>query len=161
MKLDIFLQESRKILDLHNLTTWNIKISSSKSVFGMCRFNKKTINISKYLILLESDENKIWDTLLHEIAHALDIYKRTFSNHDATWKEIALSIGCNGMIYGDYDTFKVDVETLYKYKGICQNCNSIIYKDRIHINRHNIKCNCEDSKIIFNINEHKIQEYEK
>lgn len=46
--------------------------------------------------LLQKDENEVIDTILHEIAHALDIQIRGESFHDKIWKAIAQGIGCTG-----------------------------------------------------------------
>ena len=54
---------------------------------------KKLISISK--AYLESNPFSVMkDTLLHEIAHALQFEKTGKTDHGNGWKEIAAKIGC-------------------------------------------------------------------
>lgn len=161
MKINYFLEESRKILDKHHLSNWKIKITNAKKTHGQCFYRKKTISISKYLIILEQNEENIWDTLLHEIAHALDFYRRNTSNHDEKWKNIALSIGCNGNIEGYEDTFLMDTYLFSRYKGKCNNCDKTFYKE-ILSKGFIYKCSdCKDNNnILFERNNLNVEDYQ-
>ena len=76
---------------------WTFKFDNARKRFGCCKWGGGlyTISLSKHLTSL-NDESQVRDTILHEIAHALDVNDRGYSNHDANWRQIALSIGCNG-----------------------------------------------------------------
>ena len=58
------------------------------------------------------------NTILHEIAHAIDCEKRGTSDHSWRWRRIALQIGCDGQRCSNA---KVD-STKTKYKMVCGNC---------------------------------------
>lgn len=61
-----------------------------KSRLGACKYDKKVIEISEHWIGLETIE-KMKDTILHEIAHALT----QGDHHGARWKAKCLEIGAN------------------------------------------------------------------
>ena len=99
---------------------WKFEFNNAKKAFGSCQYgsNTHTIKLSRPLTRLNSVE-QVTDTILHEIAHALDVEQRGFSNHDKNWVRIATSIGCNGQQYY-YDK---EVNTpLAKYTLKCNNC---------------------------------------
>lgn len=80
---------------------WKLKpIYGGRRFLGSCSwkkrkgiFYKKNIELNMNLLKLCSDEI-IRNTILHEIAHALDVEDRGFSNHDQAWKIICIKIGC-------------------------------------------------------------------
>ena len=57
---------------------WQFKFDNSKRRFGQCVYGRKyglpyhMIKLSKPLVALNSEE-QVRDTILHEIAHALDV----------------------------------------------------------------------------------------
>lgn len=76
--------------------------------FGAHRGRTRTIFLSRRLTLL-NDEEEVKDTILHEIAHALDYVRNGFTYryapsggyrrgkrlvHDDVWKAICVEIGC-------------------------------------------------------------------
>lgn len=46
--------------------------------------------------IIQKDEEEVINTMLHEIAHALDVQIRGTSAHDMIWRTIAKGIGCTG-----------------------------------------------------------------
>ena len=109
--------------------TWKFKFSKAKKVFGVCRYSESKnfyqIQLSKPMCLL-NDKDAITDTILHEIAHALDVDIRGMSNHDSEWKKIAKSIGCKGERCYD-DTIKVAPA---KYTADCSTCGTVHKRHR-------------------------------
>ena len=99
------------------------RFNNSKIAFGYCSYGDRyEIILSKPLTLINSVE-EVTDTILHEIAHALDVEQRGFSNHDKNWVRIAKSIGCNGKQY-----YYEEVNTPpHKYTLKCKKCD-IEYK---------------------------------
>lgn len=96
---------AKQLLNQHGLDTFLVKFDNAKRRFGLCRNEKKVISISLPLLNL-NDEARVRDVILHEIAHALHYNKyerrslflrRSRQVHGETWKEIARSIGCNGL----------------------------------------------------------------
>lgn len=100
--------------------SWRFKFDNAKRRFGCCKYGRGGywVTLSKHLVLL-NDESQVRDTILHEIAHAMDVNDRGYSNHDANWREIALRIGCNGERC--YSSKEV-VQPEFKYKTLCNSC---------------------------------------
>jgi predicted SprT family Zn-dependent metalloprotease len=81
------------LMDRHGLTSqgWYFEFDNAKNRAGVCRFNRKVIGLSRVLMPHMKPE-KIKDTILHEIAHALVGARH---GHDRVWQRKALEIGCN------------------------------------------------------------------
>lgn len=83
---------------------FDFKWIKSKKTFGQCstvrnRLTKEFvkgrcfIKLSPYLVELNSEE-EVEDTILHEIAHALDVIRNGVSSgHGYPWKKICVEIG--------------------------------------------------------------------
>ena len=80
------------LLEHHGLRDWTVVYDSAKRRAGVCRFGPKVLGLSAPLTALHS-EAEVRDTILHEIAHALAGPRH---GHDATWRSIAVAIGCSG-----------------------------------------------------------------
>ena len=87
-----------------------------KSSLGRCHYGKiKKITLSRRYVE-QNEEALVEDTILHEIAHALDYLERGYSSHDKHWKKICVRIGA------DPQRCKEDVdfpEDHYKYSTTC------------------------------------------
>lgn len=83
-----------ELMGKHNLISkgWQFEFDSAKRRFGLCNHGTKTISLSSHLVKL-NDENRVRNTILHEIAHALVGHKH---HHNAVWKAKAIEIGCDG-----------------------------------------------------------------
>ena len=80
------------LLAEHGLTSWQFAFDNAKRRAGACRFEARTISVSRHLMALY-DADQVRDTVLHEIAHALVGPKH---GHDEVWRARALAIGCSG-----------------------------------------------------------------
>lgn len=80
---------ARQLLDQHGLQDWQFKLCSSKHRVAVCKHGLKRIEYSTHY-LAKTSEEKIKDTILHEIAHAL-VGKG--HGHDASWRLKCLEIG--------------------------------------------------------------------
>lgn len=81
------------------LKLYDFGFNNRKRAFGVCYFGAlKKIELSEYLCK-NMKEEEIKDTILHEMAHAVDACLRGFSNHDKEWKIIALSFGATPLSY--------------------------------------------------------------
>lgn len=63
--------------------------------FGQCDLTDKWVSVNLYTHR-HSDKLAVVDTMLHEIAHAIDFCLRGRTNHDKTWSKLAKETGCNG-----------------------------------------------------------------
>ena len=76
---------------------WNTRLSS----FGRCRFRRMAISGTVLLKQIELSSVSMMalsraeqeDTVLHEIAHALDFETRGTSDHGLIWKQWAIKVG--------------------------------------------------------------------
>jgi predicted SprT family Zn-dependent metalloprotease len=78
---------------------YRFQFDSAKRRFGVCRYTRRIIGLSKPLVEMNLDNFKeINDTILHEIAHAIAYYIDRYEGkgHGWLWREVAMSIGCNG-----------------------------------------------------------------
>lgn len=89
---------------------WNDSIST----FGLCYKRRKVIALSLPLTELNVEE-EVKDTILHEIAHALDAER----GHGEKWKEICRKIGAKPIRCFSDDIQKPN-RTKYIYS--CPNC---------------------------------------
>ena len=76
----------------------------------------------------ENNEKRVINTILHEIAHALDYRKRGYSNHDSEWKRMAKSIGCSGERCSSGSG--VDKSQFMKWVATCPSCEREVYYAR-------------------------------
>lgn len=76
----------------HGLNDWKFQWSRGKRVFGFCSPRTKTIALSSILARINSEE-QVKDTILHELAHALDWVRNKKSWHGYSWKRICVEVG--------------------------------------------------------------------
>jgi predicted SprT family Zn-dependent metalloprotease len=109
-------------MDEHKLTGWRLHFDDARRRFGRCAYRAKQINLSRVLVKLNSEE-KVRDTILHEIAHAL---AGPGVGHGQKWKVAAMSVGCNPQrCYGD------DVVTpTATFTGTCPGCGRTVERHR-------------------------------
>jgi predicted SprT family Zn-dependent metalloprotease len=75
------------------LQDYRLNFNNNKRSFGVCYYGKvKKIELSEFLCK-KMAEKEVKDTILHEMAHAIDAGIRGYSNHDQTWKGIASDVG--------------------------------------------------------------------
>lgn len=101
----------RELLDRHGLTSWAFTLDGAKRRAGVCRFDRRTISVSRHLMSLY-DVEQVRDTVLHEIAHALVGPKH---GHDAVWRAKALAIGCSGSRLVDAEAPRAPAP----WRGVC------------------------------------------
>jgi predicted SprT family Zn-dependent metalloprotease len=129
MDLDKILDDAKDLLKKHKLDKWTIKWADRESMeskkegadtFGKTDYKTMTISLSKDLTKHEKDKNRINNTILHEIAHAIDYEKNGSSEHNDRWRQIATSIGCNADMKTSSKT--LDQKEVYKYQAKCDKC---------------------------------------
>lgn len=78
----------------HKLNDWNVGFIDSTRKFGSCNYTDRSITLSRRYVEI-NDWNRVKDTILHEIAHALTPGHK----HDEVWVKKCLEIGCDGQKY--------------------------------------------------------------
>lgn len=68
---------------------WKFQFDNAKVRFGQCDYNKHTIKLSRALVEL-NDEDRVRDTILHEIAHALAGPR---AKHGRVWQRWCREVG--------------------------------------------------------------------
>lgn len=82
---DMILNEMKK----HKLLGWSFCFNNRRRSLGVCFEFDKRIELSKYHVLADTEE-KVKDTILHEIAHAL---VGSEHRHNIFWQLKAKEIG--------------------------------------------------------------------
>lgn len=91
---EIIEREMLKLFEFYDLPEYTFEFDRSKTWAGCCYCNDKNkrITLSKHFCEMNS-ASEIKDTMLHEIAHALDFKFFKRSSHTETWKSICRRIG--------------------------------------------------------------------
>ena len=113
---------------------WTFKWTNARTQAGICaEYRYKDagyIGLSRYLMPHFSEE-KIKDTILHEIAHALVGNKH---GHDYVWQRKAIEIGCDGERCYTTEAFKQESKDVLikqsKYVLTCPSCGTQTPKHR-------------------------------
>lgn len=82
------------------LGDWSFVWDNATVRFGSCRHHAKTITISRKMAELNSTAEVV-ETILHEIAHAIEWEHWKTAGHGERWRAIAAKVGCKqGRCYG-------------------------------------------------------------
>lgn len=125
MKIEDAIALAEALMIEHGLWQkgWTLHTSRALRTFGACSHHLKRIKLSVHLVELNTEE-KVRDTILHEIAHAL-LPREAF--HGPLWKDKARSIGARPVAcYSSKDVTFVPG----KYVGTCTKCGKVVYKHR-------------------------------
>ena len=111
---------------------YRFEFDNAKRMFGRCFYNAKKITLSLPLCSANLDkvDSKIYDTILHEIAHALCVHVHGISigkGHGSNWKSIARQIGSDGKRCFNSETVNMPKG---KYSLICDSCGKESTKHR-------------------------------
>jgi predicted SprT family Zn-dependent metalloprotease len=130
-----------KLMDKHGLLDkgWCFEFDNSVRRFGVCKYYNKTIGLSKKLVEI-NDEDKVKDTILHEIAHAI---VGRGNGHGQKWKDVCVQIGAKPERC--YDTKDTNIPTL-KYSAVCKACGTKHEKARLKYKNARRSCKCQSGK---------------
>lgn len=113
---------ANELMNNHNLTHWKLEWIVSRRMLGRCIHYRKVIQLSYTLVKIVSDD-KVKDTILHEIAHALT----PGEGHNKKWRAKALEIGCDGKrCYSLTD----EIKAIMNYEYQCIKCGYIFSRFR-------------------------------
>jgi len=93
MDLAIAMDIAKRKMKQYSLDDWQLGINERASSLGICKYKIKTIELSRKFIAL-NEEHVITNTILHEIAHALEWIRHGTRGHQYRWKTIAKEVGC-------------------------------------------------------------------
>ena len=116
---------------------WKFKFDNAFRRFGRCNYTRKTITLSKRLVLI-NEQDKVVDTILHEIAHALCGFE---AGHGSEWKETCIRIGAKPNRC--YDGENV-ITPKMKWEAKCEACNKIIKRQRVPNRNVKMACICQN-----------------
>ncbi len=101
---------------------WRFGFDRARRRLGACHPASRRITLSAHLAAsLASSE--VEGTVRHEVAHAIDWERRGRTNHDATWKALAVACGAT-----PERTFRGDLPdnaTEAAYRAVCPSCHRI------------------------------------
>ena len=114
------VEMGREFLDQFGLEHWAFGVSNTKRAIATCHISKQKIVFSK--VFMNMDYKEIKDTILHEIAHALDWERNRKAWHGHTWKAICREIGARPRASKAVANVKID----YKYDLTCEKCGNVV-----------------------------------
>lgn len=114
---------------------WRFEFDGAVKRFGVCRTSRRIIGLSRHLVEV-NDEERVKDTILHEIAHALT----PGQGHNWVWKRKCVEVGCKPeRCYTSEDTTLVEL----KYKAICGSCGKKHQRARKPREGRRFSCICQ------------------
>ncbi len=119
----------------HGLLHWSFALTGTKRRQGVCKFRDRRIEIAEYYARHNSPE-KVLDTLLHEIAHALAGPK---ARHGPAWKAVAVRLGA---IPQACDTCSDTVVMPGDWQATCDACNKTFHKYKRPKQFNGYRCRC-------------------
>jgi predicted SprT family Zn-dependent metalloprotease len=109
------------LMGQHNLFNcgWEFKFDNAKRRFGYCSYRPRFISLSRPLTEINCTD-EVRDTILHEIAHALDVTRHGSSSHGVRWKRICVEVGARPIRCGK----SINPDAIKSpYKFVCKPCN--------------------------------------
>ena len=126
----------------HGLMDWGVKISARmRRISGCCDYRKREIRLASWIFQPGAGE-KIRDTILHEIAHAMT----PGAHHGPAWKVAAMAIGAKPNRCFNADDYGM-VRPQGRYSVTCAGCGRTHYKHRRTDRAY--KCNCGHDGILY------------
>jgi predicted SprT family Zn-dependent metalloprotease len=124
---------AERLIQQHGLSTngWRFDWDNAKRRVGLCSHIEKIISLSRPLCAI-SDEKRILDTILHEIAHAL---VGRGHGHGPVWRAKAREIGCSGQVCSQGPMPK---ESYHIVCGVCSQVVRKLYRRSTRMIRDNV-----------------------
>lgn len=124
--------EANKIFKKYELSGWKLEFDNAKQRFGYCRYSEKVISLSKKMVILNAEKNynEVYETLLHEIGHALSYvrYGRKGAGHNFYWRACVRELG--GHPKRCYDGNSVEM-VKGKFKYVCDKGHEKYFHKRL------------------------------
>ena len=119
MKLTDAKSLARSKMIEYGVGDWDFQFDNARRRHGYCSPRQQVISLSRHFVRL-NNERQVLDTILHEIAHAIQYVETKDCNHGKRWREIAETIGCSGL--------RLTIANMPKRKftGMCPSCERVI-----------------------------------
>lgn len=118
--IDIYRGREASIINLRDFG-WKFEFNTRKRAAGLCSYRKKTIYVSKWLLMQNLDKALNFEnTVRHELAHAIDGAMGGRNHHNNVWKAIARKVLCTAERC--YSSDEISVKETTKYTLICDTC---------------------------------------
>lgn len=127
------------LMEKHGLLNhgWTFKWDNAVRRFGVCRYHRKEIGLSKKLVMI-NDVDKVKDTILHEIAHAIAGHG---AGHGWRWKQVCIQIGAKPERC--YSSKEVNVPES-NYYAVCGACGVVHERSRARrYPNKRVSCKCQ------------------
>lgn len=132
---------ARELMNQHKLFDWSFRFDRSRRRLGYCQFREKYISLSEPYTCLNAAE-KIKDTILHEIAHALAGVE---AGHGRVWKAMAIAVGAKPEACAQSSELELPVSP---YRAVCKFCGQTFRRFRLTRHCQNSQyCPCHKSRL--------------
>jgi predicted SprT family Zn-dependent metalloprotease len=93
--MSVLYKLAERLFSTYGLKGWRLKFDRALTRVGRCTYSTKTISLSIVFCIL-NEEKLVYETLLHEIAHALAFIRHgSCQGHNKNWKAICVEIGAS------------------------------------------------------------------
>jgi len=156
MNKERIAEEWKHLKNKWDLQDWKLNFSNGKRQLGHCNCKKKIISLSNAYIKT-NPYDILRDTLLHEIAHAIQFKKTGKTDHGPRWKTIAKKVGCTAQRCVSSEDIEVPRG---KYVGVCPSCKSVTHFYRKVKRKYSCRLCSNKYSPEFRLNIISIEEYE-
>jgi len=108
---------------------WQAGLFKSSRTIGLCIHSSRTIALST-VFLANNPLEEFEDTILHELAHAMDFQTRKKSDHSQIWKTWARRLGARPERLNSRMKLPSATEKPSKYGTVCLNCGKVHAQSR-------------------------------
>ena len=111
----------------YNFEDYYVHINNSIKHLGGINYNVRTKEIVGFRFsrqLTKAKPGVAKNTVLHEIAHGLDVLKRGKSDHGPDWQKICIKIGAepNAVARNSFN------ESIWRFSIVCNTCGKVVAK---------------------------------
>lgn len=119
---------------------WRFTWNRGKRRIGCCCYRTKTIQLSRIYVENTADPALFYNTILHEIAHALT----PNHNHDATWKRACVTVGADPSRLCNDERIVGANKHLAGWQAKCCECEFVHVRHRKPKYMYNLSCAATD-----------------
>ncbi len=120
----------------YGLSDWTFGLAETKRRLGVCKYRFKRIEISEYYAR-NSPLMAVYDTLLHEIAHAI---AGPAARHGPVWKAVAVRLGATPRACDNSDE---TVVTPGDWQTTCPACKKTFHRYKRPRSLSGYRCKCK------------------